>query len=135
REDGTRIVITASRRTPPEAMARLKAALGEDPDVSLWSPEAENPYLGILSLADRLVVTSDSVSMISEALATGAGVEVFGEPGNARHAQFLGDLTRQGLIRAFTGDPSAPPARGPVDATADAAQAVRRLLEARTGAG
>ena len=32
-----------------------------------WSPEAEdNPYLGLLALADRFVATGDSISMMTE---------------------------------------------------------------------
>ena len=103
-----------------------------DPGVFVWDRESDNPYLGILALADRLVVTSDSVSMISEALATGHPVEVFGAPQNARHATFLQTLLDEGLIDRFTGGPVAARDRRPVDATDAAAQAVRRLLEART---
>ena len=34
-------------------------------------PAAENPYLAALAVADAIVVTCDSVSMTSEAAATG----------------------------------------------------------------
>ena len=36
-----------------------------------WRPEqSDNPYLGYLALADRIIVTSDSMSMLAEAMAT-----------------------------------------------------------------
>jgi mitochondrial fission protein ELM1 len=73
-------------------------------------------------------------AMISEALATGHPVDIFGEPQNARHAKFLRTLFDDGLIDPFTGGPVAARDRRRVDATDFAAQAVRRLLEARTGA-
>jgi mitochondrial fission protein ELM1 len=133
-EQGVRLAIAPSRRTPPGLVAAVTAAFEGDPGVFIWDRESDNPYLGILALSDRLVVTSDSVSMISEALTAGHPVEVFGEPQNARHAQFLRALTDDGLIDTFTGGPVAARDRRPVDATDSAAQAVRRLLEARTGA-
>ncbi|HEY3887428.1 MAG TPA: mitochondrial fission ELM1 family protein [Caulobacteraceae bacterium] len=133
-EQGVRLVIAPSRRTPPSLVAGVTAAFAGDPGVLIWDRQSDNPYLGILALADRLVVTSDSVSMISEALATGHPVEIFGAPQNARHARFLRTLFDDGLIDPFTGGPAAARDRRPVDATDFAAQAVRRLLEARTGA-
>ena len=36
-----------------------------------------NPYLGFLALADRIIVTSDSMSMLVEAVATGKPVIIF----------------------------------------------------------
>ena len=39
--------------------------------------DPDNPYLGFLALADRIVVTSDSMSMLVEATATGKPVFVF----------------------------------------------------------
>ena len=42
----------------------------------VWDFTGENPYFGILALADMLVVTQDSVSMISEAAATAVPVTV-----------------------------------------------------------
>jgi mitochondrial fission protein ELM1 len=133
-EQAARLAIAPSRRTPPSLVAAVTAAFAGDPGVFIWDRRSDNPYLGILALADRLVVTSDSVSMISEALATGHPVDVFGEPQNARHAKFLRTLFDDGLIDPFTGGPVAARDRRPVDATDFAAQAVRRLLEARTGA-
>jgi mitochondrial fission protein ELM1 len=115
-------------------IAAIEAAFASDPGVFIWDRHSENPYLGILALADRLVVTSDSVSMISEALATGRPVDVFGKPQNGRHAMFLQTLIDDGLIVPFDGGPVVARAATSVDATGDAAQAVRRLLEARTRA-
>ena len=40
-----------------------------------WRPDdSANPYFGMLALGDELVVTADSVSMLSEACATGKPV-------------------------------------------------------------
>lgn len=130
---GARLAITPSRRTPPEVVALISGRLAGDPDAYVWDGEGDNPYLGILALSDRLVVTSDSVSMISEALATRAGVEIFGAEPGRRQAAFLSGLFEKGLARAFAGDPSPLPPRLPLDSTSQAAQAVRRMLAARTG--
>src|SRR6185436_14836735 len=40
------------------------------------APAEENPYAGMLALADRLIVTGDSASMLAEALRTGKAVTV-----------------------------------------------------------
>jgi mitochondrial fission protein ELM1 len=133
-ETGARLAITPSRRTPPDVRRLLADVFSDEPDVFVWDLEGENPYFGILALADRLVVTSDSVSMISEALATPHPVEVFGADGGRRHALFLRGLIDRGLVRPFTGKAAPPPAGGPIDATALAAEAVERLIYSRTGA-
>jgi mitochondrial fission protein ELM1 len=132
-QTGARLAVTPSRRTPEDVRAFFAARAAGDPNAFVWDGEGDNPYLGILALSRRLVVTSDSVSMISEALATRAGVEVFGTENGRRQAAFIEGLAAQGLLRSFHGDPSPPPARAPVDSTGEAAQAVRRLLAARTG--
>jgi len=134
RTTGAAIAVTPSRRTPQAARDRFAEALAGDPDAYLWDLVGDNPYLGILALADRLVVTSDSVSMISEALATPHPVEVFGADGGRRHAEFLNGLAAKRLVRRFEGDPAPPPAGGPIDSTALAAKAVRALLQARATA-
>ena len=131
RAAGWRIAITPSRRTPEPVLSALAARFAGDAGVYLWDRTGENPYLGILALSDRIVATSDSVSMVSEALATPHPVEVFGDDGGARHSLFLNGLLDRGLVRRFSGDPVSAKAGGPIDATAIAAQAVRRLLEAR----
>jgi hypothetical protein len=128
-----RLAITPSRRTPPEVRARLAERLAGDADAYLWDFTGDNPYLGILALSDRLVVTSDSVSMVSEALATPAGVEIFGAERGRRQGEFIEGLIAKGLVRRFEGEPTPPPARAPIDSTATAAQAVRAMLAARTG--
>ncbi len=132
REAGASLAITPSRRTPGAIRELLGEAFGDDPRVFLWDLTGDNPYRGILALADRLVVTSDSVSMISEALASGHPVEVF-DLSFPRYAPFLGGLVDRGVVRKFEGDPVPPLAVAPVNATFDAAMVVRKLLQARTG--
>jgi hypothetical protein len=133
RKTGARLAITPSRRTSPEVRSMLAARFGDDPGVFLWDMKGDNPYRGILALADRLVVTSDSVSMVSEALATPASVEFYGQPGSPRHVRFVDQLISLGLLRRYTGDPVAAPAGGPFNATDLAAEAVRKLLHERLG--
>lgn len=131
-EAGLALAITPSRRTPVAVRNLFEDAFRGDPGVMIWTLEGPNPYRAILALADRLVVTSDSVSMVSEALATAHPVEVL-DLGFARHAGFIQNLVDRGLVRRFEGEPTPPPPRRPLNATADAAAAVRAILQTRTG--
>ena len=75
---GGSVLVTTSARTPAAAAEILETRLHAPSLVYRWKPnDEENPYFGILALADRLVVTSDSIAMLSEAAATGAPVEIF----------------------------------------------------------
>ena len=58
------LLITPSRRTPEKLMSALYATL--DDSHYIWSGSGENPYFDILKQSDALVVTCDSVSMMSE---------------------------------------------------------------------
>lgn len=126
----TALAITPSRRTPPAVRDLLAEAFRDDPSVFLWDMTGDNPYRGILALADRLVVTGDSVSMISEAIATTAAVEVM-DLGFPRHIGFMQALVDTGRIRRFDGDSPSPSPAPSVDATRDVADRVRGLLAAR----
>jgi mitochondrial fission protein ELM1 len=133
READAGLAITPSRRTPEPVRRLLSDAFADDPQTFLWDLEGANPYRGILALADRLVVTTDSVSMVSEAIATGRPVELL-DLGFRRHVGFVQSLVDDGLARRFAGDPSPPLLAGrPVDATQLAADAVRRVLAIRRG--
>ncbi|MDB5446870.1 MAG: hypothetical protein JWQ97_2187 [Phenylobacterium sp.] len=132
-ELGGALLIVPSRRTPPAVLQDLQSKASARGDTWMWSGEGDNPYLAVLALADRLVVTADSISMLSEALATGHPVEGFMLPLRGRHAQFVASLIEGGRIVSFTGEarPAAvrpAPERPAVDSTAQAAAAVRRLL-------
>ncbi len=132
RDAGCALAITPSRRTPMEVRDLLAATFRDDPGVFLWDMEGENPYRGILACSDRLVATSDSVSMVSECISAPHPVEVF-DLGAKRHSGFLQNLLDRNLVRIFEGDPEPPVTSGPVDATAEAAAAVKRLISARRG--
>jgi uncharacterized protein len=78
RELGGSVLATTSARTPPAAAEALFAAIDAPAFVHRWAPgDHDNPYFGLLALADRIVVTGDSISMIAEACATGKPVQLF----------------------------------------------------------
>ena len=66
--DGS-VLITPSFRTP--YLDSLKRQLEPLPNVFLADLNVENPYLGMLGLADFLYITNDSVNMMCEANMTG----------------------------------------------------------------
>lgn len=80
RETGGSLLVTTSRRTPPAFADRLFAALEEPAFRHRWSATGENPYAALLALADRIVVTGDSASMLAEAAALGKPVYLFDPP-------------------------------------------------------
>jgi mitochondrial fission protein ELM1 len=126
--------VVPSRRTPDEVLAVFQAAAKDDPGLWVWDRDGDNPYLGVLALADRLVITSDSISMISEALATMHPIEIFAGNIRRRHEGFVETLVDHGQARLFDGEVAPPLARRLVDATGEAAAAVKALL-AKKGFG
>jgi hypothetical protein len=97
------LAVTTSRRTEEENEKILRRRLQAVP-LFFWDGTEENPYLGLLALADALVVTSDSVSMVSEACATGKPVYIF-EMGQEHRKlrQFHKTLMEDGITRPFAG--------------------------------
>src|SRR4030095_11663972 len=55
------------RRTPPNIVAALSANLPPNARLYPWTTDQNrNPYAALLGLADRFVVTGDSISMMVE---------------------------------------------------------------------
>ena len=72
---GGSLLISSSARTPRRVLRDFGGQLSVPYDLYDWRPNAvDNPYFGILGLSSSLVVTADSVSMLSEACATGKPV-------------------------------------------------------------
>jgi mitochondrial fission protein ELM1 len=126
---GGSVLASASRRTGREATEALGAGLSSALHLLYrWGEPGENPYLGFLSGADTIVVTADSVSMISEACATDAGVYVaLPELAGRRNSGLTRTLIEAGQVRPF-GNSIAPWPRLPMDeAGRVAAEILRRF--------
>ena len=86
--------------------AILRARMREVPSV-VWDGQGDNPYFGYLALADVIIVTCDSVSMISEACSTGKPVYLVALEGDsARFRKFHEALLQAGVIRRFEKRPA-----------------------------
>jgi mitochondrial fission protein ELM1 len=129
---GGSLVVCGSRRTPDAWETPLRAWLARAAEGThrLWlrDRDGENPYAGALAWADRIVVSPDSVNMVSEACATTAPVYV-AEPGRAsgRVRRFLDGLAARGRIRAQD-DVLAPFEAEPLRETPRVAAIVRERL-------
>jgi uncharacterized protein len=78
RTEGGSVLVTNSARTPSPVYAAFLAALRGPFFAFHWGDTAsENPYLAYLALADRLVVTGESMSMLAEAAAIGRPLYIF----------------------------------------------------------
>lgn len=126
-KDGAGVMITPSRRTSPSVVALLRELL-EPLGVWIWDFTGENPYFGMLACADAIIVTADSVSMVSEAVATSVPVLLARLPGkSSRIGAFMKALEDDGRVRDFTGKLESWDV-SPLDDTEWAGQELRRLL-------
>jgi mitochondrial fission protein ELM1 len=80
KRSGGSAIVMLSPRSSANAAQLLGDALRVPNRIYPWGPGKPNPYQAALELADHFVVTSDSASMISEALATGRTVSLFSLP-------------------------------------------------------
>ena len=88
------LLISASRRTSPEAIKALKDAIScpyyfYDP-----ATERANPYVAFLALSSSIIVTGDSISMCSESCSSGKPVFIYSPPEITpkKHQKFHEDL-------------------------------------------
>ena len=135
---GTLLVVT-SPRTAAEAGAALARALPLPHIVHLWRKGEDNPYRRFLALADEVVVTSDSVSMVADALAAEKKVSVYRLP----RRPTVKDAVVEKLFARVYGDAPCPfwlkPARwlfdtGLIEVRADRPRLFDRLVrEGRLG--
>ncbi len=100
------VAITTSRRTPVEVVALLRTEIeAQDRPLAKFAYfpgiDAEpNPYMGLLASADALIVTPDSMSMLSEGIDSGIPVYTVPLPGLLRkeHVQLYDFLIRNRYI-------------------------------------
>ncbi len=103
RAQGFSVMASASRRTPDFVARALRAELGSS-DGWMWDGLGDNPYFSLLALAQTIVVTADSVSMIGEAVATGAPAHVLGLAGTGgKIVDYLSRLESLGAVRPWRG--------------------------------
>ncbi|MEO6364549.1 MAG: mitochondrial fission ELM1 family protein [Luteimonas sp.] len=128
--EGGSLLLSASRRTPPDVREALRNRHIAAPHVRWLDPgDGDNSYPGMLGWADRIVCTPDSVNMLSEACATYAPVFVF-DPDrvHGRPRRFIDSLLARGRIRAMD-DALAPFDVEALRETARVAGEVRKRLD------
>ncbi|MBI1954085.1 MAG: mitochondrial fission ELM1 family protein, partial [Proteobacteria bacterium] len=87
-QKGASLLVTASRRTKEKHKHLIQTSLQTFPHF-YWDEKGENPYLGLLTHAQDIIVTSDSISMICEACFTGKPVYIYTLPIKSKKFQFF----------------------------------------------
>lgn len=97
------LYITTSRRTPPEVVEMLRSECPNSARLYVFdsdSPASENPYHGLLGLADHFVVTTDSASMMVEVARLGRSLSIY--PLESALGPIERWLTAVGVLRPFS---------------------------------
>ena len=131
RRDSGSLSICASPRTPSWLAAAAQSDL-TDLHGAFWftSNDGSNPYAGLLGWAERIVVTPDSVNMISEAVATSAQVRIASpELARGRHARFLQSLIVSGHTSALGSNSDGPTVATPLVELSHVAERVHAKID------
>jgi mitochondrial fission protein ELM1 len=134
------LYVTTSRRTPGAVADALAQRLPASARFHRWTPDdPENPYLALLGLADRFVVTSDSITMLVEVARLGKPLAIYELPAS-RGAWWRRLVSRRDLaavpryllerrIATRVGEPWSAPVQTVPDELPRAAKRIRELLE------
>jgi hypothetical protein len=83
--DGGSLIVSTSRRTPDAIADFLQQSMLPADLCYRWAPDGpENPYLALLGLGDRFVVTGESMSMLMEVARVGKPLMIFPLPERRR---------------------------------------------------
>lgn len=142
RRHNIRWLVTTSRRTGKEIEARLRDLLPPDvvAEAVWWCHAPEKKFAAYLGAADKIWVTQDSVSMVTEATATGLPTQlVYPQdlrfPATSFMPGYLENLESLGLVQRlpiskmaeFAGQKSSNPTRTALTTTDLAKIALERL--------
>ena len=124
------VMVTPSRRTPDYLLNAVRNGLRSRPHW-IWDGKGNNPYIHMLALADAIIVTGDSHSMVSDALATRVPVAIF-EPDAypAKLKATIDQLVQQPFVNRLVG-PLETGSRTPINSTELIADEIRQLLATR----
>lgn len=90
------IIVCGSRRTPSKYHSAIKKAFSNAPMVWLNHTDGENPYLKLLACSDVLLVTADSINMVSEACKTNKPVIAIGQEYiSPKHKKFIRSIEQR----------------------------------------
>ncbi len=101
-QDGVGLAVTISRRTGAANEQILRDGLAGLP-AYIWDGQGDNPYLNMLAQADAIIVTGDSISMVSEACSTGKPVYIHEVDRGSRFTPFFDYLYQNNMARVFEG--------------------------------
>ncbi len=119
------LFVCGSRRTPKKFHLQIRELFKQAQLCWLDESDGKNPYLGLLANSDVLMVTSDSINMLSEACATDKTVIALARNDvSPKHKRFVESM--QGRLSEFGTRHSNPV---PVDALTHVAQQVILLLK------
>lgn len=130
RAEGASLMVTSSRRTPDWLRAAARDGFSAFPGAQ-WhgAQDGPNPYAGFLGWADAIVVTPDSVNLMSEAAATRVPVWTFAtQPIRGKVGDFVEAMHRSGRIR-FLGEAAASDRIFPLRETARVATQIRARFD------
>jgi len=128
RRNGGTLQFVTGPRTGEAAAAALAQSVAPPHRLHLWRGQGNDSYRRFLAMADEIVVTSDSVSMVADALATRKPVYIYRLP----RRWTPGLRLAEGLRRLAWERPTASPISRPIawlfDQGVIEASADRRLL-------
>ena len=99
KRSGGSVMVATSPRTPPPLVPRLRHILERSGVASIIAEPRKRPTLpGVLAAAEKMIVTADSVSMVSDAISTGKPVALLPVRKSplGRLAFALNDIVRPG---------------------------------------
>ncbi len=118
------IMICGSRRTPEKHHSAIKMAFPDAKMIWLDESDGENPYLKLLACSDVLIVTADSINMLSEACATDKPVIAIGQEFiSPKHLKFI-----QSIEQRLSNFEDIKPNNQPLNTLDTVAQLVKEMI-------
>ncbi len=138
-QNGGTLHVVTSPRTSRKVSDELLRRFPPPHRVHVYDRAANNPYRRILALADEIIVTNDSVSMVADALATQKPVYVYALPRSRNLAFRASEWCRRNVLETAPVPLLLRPVawlfdKGFVETSADRSRLFRRLAsEGRIG--
>ena len=100
------LLISGSRRTGDDNSAYFKRRFQDQSNIYLYNNVGKNPYMGMLALAETIMVTDDSISMISESAFTEKPLYLLRLPEQQQRkkiSHFIDEAIKRDLVRYYDG--------------------------------